>query len=524
MWVSNKGLPLKTWTHNTFVKIASKWGELVELEDSGDDTWSCKRLCLRTRIDEFISERFKVIVLGIFFGFVPKNWKLGFWFFEITSMIRYLLMRNHLVMKWFECVVISNKEMQMTKIISFVHDNDIVHENKNTSFEEQFHSDDYFKIYDILNRKNNKINLSGVDNILDQCGSNEATLNYCYTLLKDLHDVKSVESLDIAQKVKVRWSIEGDENSIYSPGILNKKDPNLQFMGFLLIVSGLLIQVRLSLDQVEELERNVSYDKIKRVVVTPSKYHSGKAFEGNTRDLDSIWEETGQDCNEDDQDLALMWPVVCRRGTRSVVGYLMLKPGVGYSALTKSILYDVSLDAIRQYSSKSGNGLFSSSKSLYMAYALRMIHRLVVCKYAGILELKRRYLKITILNIQYAGISIKEIRAYPVHALTKRPQNHKGKKEYHTPMDDPNFTMEEYIRLEKEKARKHGKVFNWEEGNCVEESIPNALFDDPCHEPLHDVSTSQELSSNVQCSHSSLELIGKWTKDHPLANVIGDPS
>ncbi|GJW58109.1 retrovirus-related pol polyprotein from transposon TNT 1-94 [Tanacetum coccineum] len=32
--------------------------------------------------------------------------------------------------------------------------------------------------------------------------------------------------------------------------------------------------------------------------------------------------------------------------------------------------------------------------------------------------------------------------------------------------------------------------------------------------------TSQESSSNVQSSHSSLELIGKWTKDHPLANVI----
>ncbi|GKB51260.1 hypothetical protein Tco_0902013 [Tanacetum coccineum] len=29
-------------------------------------------------------------------------------------------------------------------------------------------------------------------------------------------------------------------------------------------------------------------------------------------------------------------------------------------------------------------------------------------------------------------------------------------------MDDPNMTMEEYIRLEEEKARKHGKVFNWE--------------------------------------------------------------
>ncbi|GJY57701.1 hypothetical protein Tco_0457593 [Tanacetum coccineum] len=58
----------------------------------------------------------------------------------------------------------------------------------------------------------------------------------------------------------------------------------------------------------------------------------------------------------------------------------------------------------------------------------------------------------------------------------------------------------------------------------VEEPIPNALFDDPCHEPLYHVSTSQESSSNVQSSHSPLELIGKWTKDHPLANMIGDPS
>ncbi|GKB78790.1 retrovirus-related pol polyprotein from transposon TNT 1-94, partial [Tanacetum coccineum] len=54
----------------------------------------------------------------------------------------------------------------------------------------------------------------------------------------------------------------------------------------------------------------------------------------------------------------------------------------------------------------------------------------------------------------------------------------------------------------------------------VEELIPNAHFDDPCHEPLHDVSTSQESSLNVQSCHSPLELIGKWTKDHPLANVI----
>nr|GEU35905.1 hypothetical protein [Tanacetum cinerariifolium] len=29
-------------------------------------------------------------------------------------------------------------------------------------------------------------------------------------------------------------------------------------------------------------------------------------------------------------------------------------------------------------------------------------------------------------------------------------------------MDDPYITMEEYIRLEEEKARRRGKVYNWE--------------------------------------------------------------
>ncbi|GJV81511.1 hypothetical protein Tco_1517381 [Tanacetum coccineum] len=29
-------------------------------------------------------------------------------------------------------------------------------------------------------------------------------------------------------------------------------------------------------------------------------------------------------------------------------------------------------------------------------------------------------------------------------------------------MDDPNITMEEYISLEEEKARRRGKVYNWE--------------------------------------------------------------
>ncbi|GKD77467.1 retrovirus-related pol polyprotein from transposon TNT 1-94 [Tanacetum coccineum] len=43
----------------------------------------------------------------------------------------------------------------------------------------------------------------------------------------------------------------------------------------------------------------------------------------------------------------------------------------------------------------------------------------------------------------------------------------------------------------------------------VEEPIPNAHFDDPCHEPLHDISTLQELSSNVNVDQIEVDLQGQ---------------
>ncbi|GKA21850.1 hypothetical protein Tco_0707812 [Tanacetum coccineum] len=59
-------------------------------------------------------------------------------------------------------------------------------------------------------------------------------------------------------------------------------------------------------------------------------------------------------------------------------------------------------------------------------------------------------------------------------------------------MDDPNITMEEYIMLEEEKARRHGKVYNWEtttygkiwcdkdvhDLRSVETEFPAIVFDD----------------------------------------------
>ncbi|GJT58254.1 retrovirus-related pol polyprotein from transposon TNT 1-94 [Tanacetum coccineum] len=50
------------------------------------------------------------------------------------------------------------------------------------------------------------------------------------------------------------------------------------------------------------------------------------------------------------------------------------------------------------------------------------------------------------------------------------------------------------------------------------------FHDDPLHESLHEDSTSQGSSYNVRPIHTLFESLGRWTKDHPISNVIGEPS
>ncbi|GJT89046.1 retrovirus-related pol polyprotein from transposon TNT 1-94 [Tanacetum coccineum] len=58
-----------------------------------------------------------------------------------------------------------------------------------------------------------------------------------------------------------------------------------------------------------------------------------------------------------------------------------------------------------------------------------------------------------------------------------------------------------------------------------EESPKTPTFhDDPLNESPNEDSTPQGSSYNVIQIHTLFEHLGRWTKDHPIANVIGDPS
>ncbi|GKB16329.1 retrovirus-related pol polyprotein from transposon TNT 1-94, partial [Tanacetum coccineum] len=77
------------------------------------------------------------------------------------------------------------------------------------------------------------------------------------------------------------------------------------------------------------------------------------------------------------------------------------------------------------------------------------------------------------------------------------------------------------ISIPSTKEQEHSLIIS----QGVEESPKKLHFhDDPLHESLHKDSTSQGSSYNVILSHTQVELLGRWTKDHLIENVIRDPS
>nr|GEV30353.1 RNA-directed DNA polymerase, eukaryota, reverse transcriptase zinc-binding domain protein [Tanacetum cinerariifolium] len=83
------------------------------------------------------------------------------------------------------------------------------------------------------NAFNHFISSAGLVDLPLEGKSNEDLVNERMLLLKDLQDINSRHSLDMIQKAKIHWAIEGDENSRYFHGIINNKRSQLAIRGVL---------------------------------------------------------------------------------------------------------------------------------------------------------------------------------------------------------------------------------------------------------------------------------------------------
>nr|GFC79073.1 glucose-methanol-choline oxidoreductase, FAD/NAD(P)-binding domain protein [Tanacetum cinerariifolium] len=73
VWVEVEGIPLKLWTMNTFKRISTKWGDLIDVDDIDESYFHSKRLCLYTKSSLNIYENFKIIFQGKVFWIRTKE-------------------------------------------------------------------------------------------------------------------------------------------------------------------------------------------------------------------------------------------------------------------------------------------------------------------------------------------------------------------------------------------------------------------------------------------------------------------
>ncbi|GJW92011.1 RNA-directed DNA polymerase, eukaryota [Tanacetum coccineum] len=138
--------------------------------------------------------------------------------------------------------------------------------------------------------------LGNIDKALDQGNVSDTVLLNRMELMRQLQDINMLEARESLQKSKIKWAIEGDENSKFFHGIINKKRSQLSIRG--VFVDGLwctdpckvnetfrnhfqarfkqpslgrfklnsVFTNRLSPDQVVDLDSNVSRDEIRKAV------------------------------------------------------------------------------------------------------------------------------------------------------------------------------------------------------------------------------------------------------------------
>nr|GFC61910.1 RNA-directed DNA polymerase, eukaryota [Tanacetum cinerariifolium] len=101
--------------------------------------------------------------------------------------------------------------------------------------------------------------LKDIDILIDEKKVDQELLNKRMNVINSIHDLEKLEATEIAQKAKIKWSIEGDENSKFFMERFNSP------CSYGLMLEGEFSN-KLRADQSIDLESNVTIEEIKKAV------------------------------------------------------------------------------------------------------------------------------------------------------------------------------------------------------------------------------------------------------------------
>ncbi|GJR63467.1 RNA-directed DNA polymerase, eukaryota [Tanacetum coccineum] len=112
-----------------------------------------------------------------------------------------------------------------------------------------------------------KISKGADKTLIDEKKADKEIINKRIHVMNSLQDLEKLEMSEIAQKVKINWSIEGDENSRFFHGMLNKKRNQQAIRGILKEGTWVDDPKAVKNEFLSHFkERNVSKEEIKRAV------------------------------------------------------------------------------------------------------------------------------------------------------------------------------------------------------------------------------------------------------------------
>nr|GEU78756.1 putative RNA-directed DNA polymerase, eukaryota, reverse transcriptase zinc-binding domain protein [Tanacetum cinerariifolium] len=244
-----------TWVH----KSATKMSKLDRFLISKGLMQSCSNISALT-LDRYFLDHRPILLREICFDYDPTHFRFYYDWFEIKGFDKF--MENI----WNDYY--SDDPNSMTRFINKMH-----------HLKKKLRSWTNSKKESLMNQNSKlKSTLVNIDKILDSRNVNSDLLNKHINVMNSLQDLEKLKSSEVVQKAKIKWSIEGDENSKYFYGVYINSPYMVknEFMSHFKNRFDRPPLARLSLDmnfpnllssdiQVD-LKKNVTKDELKRAV------------------------------------------------------------------------------------------------------------------------------------------------------------------------------------------------------------------------------------------------------------------
>nr|GEV80527.1 RNA-directed DNA polymerase, eukaryota, reverse transcriptase zinc-binding domain protein [Tanacetum cinerariifolium] len=108
--------------------------------------------------------------------------------------------------------------------------------------------------------------LVDIDGIIDCGKGREEDVTKRAKIINKIQKIDELKSNELAQKIKIKWAIEEDENSCFFHGMLNKKRTNTCIRGVMVDNIWMEFPKKISYTQLREIESEVTNEEIRKAV------------------------------------------------------------------------------------------------------------------------------------------------------------------------------------------------------------------------------------------------------------------